>query len=201
LARILTDRRMHKSRMGVIALTCAAVDDVTAWCLLAFVISVAQARTSGAFVTFGGALGYIALMVFVARPAMVKLARLYGVKGRLTQGVMAIVFVALLLSALATDFIGIHAVFGAFAIGAVIPHDSGLARELTDRLEDLVVVLLLPAFFAFTGLRTQIGLVSGWENWTLCVVIILIASVVKFVGRLVAARLARLRCSDSSCLA
>jgi Kef-type K+ transport system membrane component KefB len=200
LARILTDRKMHKSHMGVIALTCAAVDDVTAWCLLAFVVSVAQARTSGAFITFASALGYIALIVFVARPAMVRVARLYGVKGRLTQGVMAIVFVALLLSALATDMIGIHAVFGAFAIGAVIPHDSGLAREVTDRLEDLVVVLLLPAFFAFTGMRTQIGLVSTGEQWALCGIIILVASIGKFGGSLVAARLTGLGWRDSSAL-
>src|SRR5262249_11451902 len=122
LARILTDRKIHKTRMGVIALTCAAVGDVTAWCLLAFVVSVAQARTSGAFITFASALGYIAAIVLIARPAMQKLARLYGITGRLTQGVMAIVCVALLLSALATDMIGIHSVFGAFALGAVIPH-------------------------------------------------------------------------------
>ncbi len=200
LARILTDRKMHKSRMGVIALTCAAIDDVTAWCLLAFVVSVAQARASGAFITFASALGYIALMVLVARPAMVRLSRLYGIKGRLTQGVMAIVFVALLLSALATDAIGIHAVFGAFALGAVIPHDSGLARELTDRLEDLVVVLLLPAFFAFTGLRTQIGLVTTGDQWILCGLIILVASAGKFGGSFVAARLTGLGWRDSSAL-
>jgi Kef-type K+ transport system membrane component KefB len=146
LARILTDRHIHTSQMGVLALTCAAVDDVTAWCLLAFVVSVVQARTSGALTTAGLAVCFIAFMAFVARPAMVRLARVYGARGQLTQGVMAVVFVALLASALLTDYIGIHAVFGAFALGAVIPHDSGLARELTNRLEDLVVVLLLPAF-------------------------------------------------------
>lgn len=200
LARILTDRRMHKSRMGVIALTCAAIDDVTAWCLLAFVVSVATARTTGAAITVVSAVGYIGLIVLVARPAMVKLSRLYGVKGRMTQGVMALVFVALLLSALATDAIGIHAVFGAFALGAVIPHDSGLARELTDRLEDLVVVLLLPAFFAFTGMRTQIGLVTSGSDWALCGVIILIASLGKFGGSFIAARLTGLGWRDSSAL-
>ena len=182
LARILTDRKIHTTRMGVIALTCAAVDDVTAWCLLAFVVSVVQARMSGALFTAGLTLGYIAFMAFVVRPGMVRLTRLYGTRGRLTQGVMALVFVALLLSALATDLIGIHALFGAFALGAIIPHDSGLARELTDRLEDLVVVLLLPAFFAFTGMRTQIGLVSGLENWLICGLIVLVASVGKFGG-------------------
>ncbi|MDB4966977.1 MAG: Sodium/hydrogen exchanger [Myxococcales bacterium] len=200
LARILTDRKMHKSPMGVIALTCAAIDDVTAWCLLAFVVSVAQARTSGAFITFASAVGYIAVIAFVARPAMVRLSRLYGLKGRLTQGVMAIVFVALLLSALATDMIGIHAVFGAFALGAIIPHDSGLARELTDRLEDLVVVLLLPAFFAFTGMHTQIGLVTTGDQWILCGIIILVASAGKFGGSLVAARLTGMGWRDASAL-
>src|SRR5215831_18383818 len=105
LARILTDRKVHKSRMGVIALTCAAVDDVTAWCLLALVVSVVQARAAGALVTFGMALGFIALMVFLVRPAMARLALLYGTRGRLTQGVMALVFVALLASAFATEAI------------------------------------------------------------------------------------------------
>jgi Kef-type K+ transport system membrane component KefB len=176
LARILTDRRIHKTRMGAIALTCAAVDDVTAWCLLALVVGVVQARATGALVTGAFAVAYIAAMVFIVRPAMVRLELVYGHRGRLTQGVMATVFVALLLSAFATDLIGIHPVFGAFALGAVIPHDSGLARELTDRLEDLVVVLLLPAFFAFTGLRTQIGLVSGLSQWLLCGLIIAAAA-------------------------
>jgi Kef-type K+ transport system membrane component KefB len=199
LARILTDRKIHKTRMGVIALTCAAVDDVTAWCLLAFVVSVVQARMAGVVATFAMTVGYIALMVGAVRPMMVRLARVYGTRGRLTQGVMAAVFVALLLSALATDAIGIHAVFGAFALGAVIPHDSGLARELTDRLEDLVVVLLLPAFFAFTGMRTQIGLVSGGD-WYVCGLIIVVASAGKLGGSLVAARLTGLGWRDAAAL-
>jgi Kef-type K+ transport system membrane component KefB len=200
LARILTDRRIHTTRMGVIALTCAAVDDVTAWCLLALVVSVVQARASGALVTAALALGFIAGMILVARPDHGRLARVYGNRGRLTQGVMALVFVALLLSACATEIIGIHAVFGAFALGAVIPHDSSLARDLTDRLEDIVVVLLLPAFFAFTGMRTQIGLVSTPAEWLMCGVIIAVASVGKFGGSLVAARATGLGWRDASAL-
>jgi Kef-type K+ transport system membrane component KefB len=199
LARILTDRKIHTTQMGVVALTCAAVDDVTAWCLLAFVVSVVKAQLSGVLFTSALTLGYIACVIFFVRPAMVRLTLLYGQKGRLTQGVMAIVFVALLLSALATDIIGIHAVFGAFALGAAIPHDSGLARELTDRLEDLVVVLFLPAFFAFTGMRTQIGLVSGAE-WPVCGLIILVASVGKFSGSALAARLTGLHWRDAAAL-
>jgi K+:H+ antiporter len=200
LARILTDRKIHKTRMGAISLTCAAVDDVTAWCLLAFVVSVVQARLTGALFTFGMSVGFIALMIFVVRPLMVRLSRVYGNRGRLTQGVMAAVFVALLASALATDYIGIHAVFGAFALGAVIPHDSGMARELTDRLEDLVVVLLLPAFFAYTGMHTEIGLVSGWHDWIFCGLIILVASLGKFGGSMIAARLTGLGWRDASAL-
>jgi Kef-type K+ transport system membrane component KefB len=200
LARILTDRRMHTSRMGTIALTCAAVDDVTAWCLLAFVVSVVQARAAGALVTAGLAVGFIAIMAFIVRPAMVRLARVYGNRGRMTQGVMALVFVALLSAAAGTEVIGIHAVFGAFALGAVIPHDSSLARELTDRLEDIVVVLLLPAFFAFTGMRTEIGLLGTATEWLVCGVIILVASAGKFGGSLVAARLTGLGWRDSAAL-
>jgi hypothetical protein len=113
---------------------------------------------------------------------------------------MAAVFVGLLLSSWATDLIGIHAVFGAFALGAVIPHDSDLARELTDRLEDLLIVLLLPAFFAYTGLRTFIGLVNGAEQWILCGLIILVASAGKFGGSAIAARLTGLNWRDASAL-
>jgi Kef-type K+ transport system membrane component KefB len=199
LARILTDRGIHKTRMGVIALTCAAVDDVTAWCLLALVVSVVHARTSGAMSTIVLAVAFIAAMILVARPAMVRLTLLHGNRG-LTQGVLAAIFVTLLLSALTTDVIGIHAIFGAFALGAIIPHDSSLARELTDRLEDLVIVLLLPAFFAFTGLRTQIGLVHGTGEWMVCALIIAVASVGKFGGAAIAARLTGLGWRDSSAL-
>jgi Kef-type K+ transport system membrane component KefB len=200
LARILTDRKMQRSRMGVIALTCAAVDDVTAWCLLALVVSVVQSRGGSGVYTGVLAIAYIAGAIFLIRPLMVRLARYAGNRGQLTQGVMALVFLALLLSSLATDLIGIHAVFGAFVLGAVIPHDSLLGKELINRLEDLVVVLFLPAFFAFTGMRTQIGLVSGWQNWAMCGVIILIASLGKFGGSAIAARLTGLGWRDSAAL-
>jgi len=199
LARILTDRKMHKSRLGAIALTCAAVDDVTAWCLLALVVGVIQSRSHRALYTAALALGYIAVVAFAVRPLMQRLARFVGNRGQLTQGVLAIVFLALLLSGLATDAIGIHAVFGAFLVGAVIPHDSLLARELINRLEDLVVVLFLPAFFAFTGLRTQIGLVAGTQ-WLWCAAIIAVASLGKFGGSFVAARLTGLAWRDAAAI-
>jgi Kef-type K+ transport system membrane component KefB len=200
LARILTDRGIHRTRMGTIALTCAAVDDITAWCLLALVVSVARAESVGAFRTLALASGYIAAMVLIVRPLMARLSLVYGNRGGLSQGLMAVLFVALLLSSAATELIGIHAIFGAFALGAVIPHDSQMARELTDRLEDLIVVLLLPAFFAFTGLRTQIALVNGLQQWMLCGFIVLIASAGKFGGSLIAARITGLDWREGSAL-
>lgn len=200
LARILTDRRISKTRMGVIALTCAAVDDITAWCLLALVVGIAGAQGAGVLRTFALVAVYIIVMALVMRPLMARLTVLYGNKGRLSQGLMATICVLLLISASATEVIGIHAIFGAFALGAMIPHDSGMARELTDRLEDLVVVLLLPAFFAFTGLRTQIGLLNGPQEWVLCGLIIVVASVGKFGGSLFAARLTGLGWRDGAAL-
>jgi Kef-type K+ transport system membrane component KefB len=114
--------------------------------------------------------------------------------------VVAAVLAALLASALATEAIGVHAVFGAFLLGAVIPHDSAVARVMKQRLEDLVTVLLLPAFFAFTGLRTQIGLVSGWADWLLCGLVILTATAGKFGGTLAAARLTGMSWRDGAAL-
>jgi Kef-type K+ transport system membrane component KefB len=187
LARILSDRGMTRSELGVIALTCAAVDDVTAWCLLAFVVGVVQARMEGAFLVAVLTLGFIAVMFLVVKPLAA------GVVGRLAdrqtgREAVALALVGLLLSALVSERIGVHAIFGAFLFGAVLPHDTLLARSLKERMEDLVTVLLLPAFFAFTGMRTEIGLVSGVDEWLICAVIILVATVGKFGGTLAAGR-------------
>lgn len=200
LARILTDRGMHKTRLGVIAISCAAVDDVTAWCLLALLVSVAQAKLGAAFVTLSMTVVYILGMFFLVRPLVHRFCRGQEVRGAVSQGTIALVFIALLASALVTELIGIHALFGAFLIGAVIPHDSLLAKEMSRRLEDVVLVLLLPAFFAFTGMRTQIGLVSGLGNWLICGAIIVIACLGKFGGSAVAARWSGLGWRDSMSL-
>jgi Kef-type K+ transport system membrane component KefB len=198
LARILTDRGMHKSRIGTVSLTCAAVDDVTAWCLLAFVTAVAKSNVSGAFATFALTGLYIVFMLLIARPFIIRAVRAQDVRKEVSQGAIAVVVVGLLLSALATEVAGIHAIFGAFLLGVIIPHDSRLALDLTRRLEDLVVVLLLPAFFAFTGMRTQVGLVSGASQWLLFGVILAAASIGKFGGSFVAARLSGFDNRDSA---
>lgn len=198
LARILTDRGIQKTRLGVIAISCAAVDDVTAWCLLAFVVSVAQARMEGAVTTISLTVGYVAIMLIAVRPLIARLVRQQEILRRVNQGTTALILVGLLLSSLLTEYIGIHALFGAFLLGALIPHESLLAKGLTEKLEDLVVVFLLPAFFAFTGMRTQIGLVSGLENWLICALLIAVACVGKFGGSAAAARLSGLSWRDSA---
>ncbi len=189
LARILTDRGIQKTQLGIVALTCAAVDDVTAWCLLAFLIAVAKAEVSSALVTFGLTALYLAVMLLVARPLITRAVRAQELRKSVSQGAIAVVVVGFLLSALATEAAGIHALFGAFLLGALIPHDSRLARDLTHKLEDMVVVLFLPAFFAFTGMRTEIGLVHGVSQWLICGVILATASIGKFGGSFVAARI------------
>jgi Kef-type K+ transport system membrane component KefB len=200
LARILTDRRVQKTRLGVMALACAAVDDVTAWCLLAIIVGITNADAFGAVRTVVGSLGFVLAMLVVVRPVVARLVRRQELRRKLPQGAIAAVFVGLLVSALATEALGIHAIFGAFLLGAIVPHDSLLARELSRRLEDVVVILFLPAFFAFTGMRTQIALLSGGTYWGITLVIIAVASLGKFGGTFVAARLTGLGSRDAASL-
>ncbi|HEY2106665.1 MAG TPA: cation:proton antiporter, partial [Candidatus Binataceae bacterium] len=188
LARILTDRRIHKTPIGAIALSSAALGDVTIWGLLALLLALLQARVSGAMATTAMIAGFAAVLVLVGRPLMVRLSVVYGNRARLTQGVMATIFVSLLVCALAAQMIGLGAFLGAFALGAVMPHDSSMTREVTDRLEDLVVVLVLPAFFATVGLRTEVGL-FGAGQWLLCAGVIALASAAKIGASTLAARM------------
>lgn len=199
LARILTDRGISRTSLGVVALTCAATDDVTAWCLLAFVVGVAQSQVSMSLLVLLWTVIFIAVMLLIVKPLLQRWVRGLGDRP-MSPGVMATVFVALLGSALITEGIGIHAIFGGFVLGAIFPHDSRLARDLRLKLEDTVTVLLLPAFFAFTGMRTQIGLVSGWENWGWCAAILVVATLGKFGGTLVAARWTGLKWREASSL-
>jgi Kef-type K+ transport system membrane component KefB len=188
LARILTDRGMQKTRLGVLALGCAAINDVVAWCLLAFVISVAHAQTGSLLFTLLTTVAFILFVLLIAKRGALQLVRWQMAKGRTTQDMFAVVCAALLLSALVTERIGIHALFGAFLLGTVVPHNSALAHDIREKCEALVVVLLLPVFFVFTGMRTQIGLVHGAHDWLACILIIAVASLGKFGGSFLAAR-------------
>ena len=155
---------MDKTELGVIALSCAAIDDVTAWCLLAFVVGVAQAEAGrrGADGRSGARVTSRSCCWSCGRWPCAILG--HDAEKHPPRRMAVWVLVALLLSALTTEWIGIHAIFGAFLLGAIIPHDSDVARDFRHKLEDIVTILLLPAFFAYTGMRTQIGLVSGWRG-------------------------------------
>jgi Kef-type K+ transport system membrane component KefB len=190
LARILRDWRVQNTPLGAMALACAAVNDATAWTLLALVVGVANGQLATAALTLPAVLGYLAVMFLLARPFLKRLSRREDAReGPPEQSTLAMVFVAMLLSAWMTESIGIHALFGSFLLGALLPHDGRLATELRLRLEDVVVVLFLPAFFAFTGMRTQLGLLSSWTDWGWCLLIIVVATIGKVGGSAITARL------------
>jgi Kef-type K+ transport system membrane component KefB len=189
LARILSERGLIHTPVGALAIACAAVDDVTAWCLLAFVAAVVRASgLASAALTLVFAVVYCAAMWFVARPLLAKLVRQRTDRRGISQRMVAFTVVLLLLSALTTEAIGIHALFGAFFFGVIIPREGGLAHGLRERLEDLVVVLLLPLFFAYSGLHTQLGLLDSSGAWLICGLLILVAVAGKWGGSTLAAR-------------
>lgn len=201
LARILTDRRAQHTRLGATALACAAVDDVTAWTMLALVAGIANAQMEGVLWTVLAVGAYIAIMLFVVRPLIARAAAWEErQEGPLSRSALAAVFVALLLSAYVTEAIGIHALFGAFLLGVIMPHGGALAEQLRARLEDVVVVLFLPSFFAFTGMRTQLALVSGAQDWLVCGLILLVAVAGKFGGSFAAARVSGIGWRQSAAL-
>ena len=200
LARILQDRGLQRTRLGAMALTCAALNDAIAWCLLAFVVSVMQATPTAAIRTFALTIVYIAVMVTAGRALVSRVVSRLDIAPHLGERSLALVLVAVLLSAVATAFIGIHAIFGAFLLGAIIPHQSKVAGHVTGRIADIVRVMFLPVFFADTGLRTQIGLVDTLWDWLLCGVIIAVATIGKWGGTAVSARLAGLDWRTSGAL-
>ena len=201
LARILSERNLLTSRVGAITIACAAVDDVTAWCLLAFVVAIARARaaTDGLWTT-GLALAFIGTMLFLVRPFLHRLGARVASREGLTPPVMAITLLLLFASSSITEIIGIHALFGAFLFGAILPKEGKLAETLAERLETVAVVLLLPLFFAYSGLRTQIGLLDSPTDWLVAAALILIATVGKFGGSAVAARLTGFRWREASAI-
>lgn len=190
LARILSERNLVHTPVGALAITCAAIDDVTAWCLLALISAVVRSTGwagVGLTTLFTGL--YCAAMWLVARPLLARLVRERTDRRGISQRMVAFCVVLLLLSALATEAIGIHALFGAFFLGVIMPREGGLAHGLRERLEDLVVVLLLPLFFAYSGIRTQVGLLDTPLAWGLCGLLTTIAVLGKFGGATTAARL------------
>ena len=190
LARILAERNLLRTPLGGIAIACAAIDDVTAWSILAGVVMLARASTSNKplwLMVFGSA-AYIVVMLYVVRKGLRRLEASYQRRGEVSKDMVAVILLIIFGSSLMTEWLGIHALFGAFMVGVIMPKEHGLVAALTGKLEDITVVLLLPLFFAFTGLRTSIGLVSGWQMWFYCALIIAVAVAGKFGGASIAAR-------------
>jgi len=190
LVRILRERGLSTTLLGTTAITCAAVDDVTAWGLLAIVVAIAGAGgLGGAALTLVLTLVFIAAMLLVVGPWLTR--SLAGSVGREEpgKGAIAFVLVFLLASALTTELIGIHALFGAFLAGVVMPRDRRFRAFLSARLEEFSSVFLLPLFFAFTGLRTRIGLLDDARSWVICGLVILVATLGKLGGTMAAARM------------
>lgn len=186
LARILTERNMLQSKVGSIAISCAAVDDITAWCLLAFIIARVRAGMgTPMWFTLGGLVIYVAIMFLVVRPL---LARSPAFKQqKLATDTLAFILLFTFLSAWTTEWLGIHALFGAFLVGAIIPREEGLVHSIVNKLETLNIVLL-PLFFAFTGLRTSVGLLTDRTLWLYCALIVVVAVAGKMLGGVVSVR-------------
>jgi Kef-type K+ transport system membrane component KefB len=199
LARILTERNLHRSAVGGLAITCAAFADAAAWCMLAVVVAVATVHNVGGAiwtVVFAGA--YVVTMFWLVRPFLARLEVIYDRQGRLSQPLVSVIFMLVLVSAYATQAIGIHALFGAFLMGFVMPKGTEFVRALSEKLEDYTVVLLLPIFFAFAGLQTNIGLIQSGAMWVYTGLIIAVATLGKFGGSAAAARLAGLGWREAS---
>jgi Kef-type K+ transport system membrane component KefB len=189
LARIVQERGMQKTKLGTIAITCAAADDITAWCILAAVIAIVKA---GSFVSslyvIALSVGYVLIMIKVIKPFLKRIGELHTSHENLSKPIVAIFFLMLILSSYATEVIGIHALFGAFMAGAIIPENVKFRSIFIEKIEDVSVVLLLPLFFVFTGLRTQIGLLDDPSLWKIAGLIILVAVIGKFFGSAIAAK-------------
>jgi Kef-type K+ transport system membrane component KefB len=198
LARIIRERGITKTKLGVMALTCAASDDVTAWCILAVLVAIVKAGSSvSAFFTIGLVIFYIAAMLVGVRPVLQKIYKRYQKSKTMSKTMVAVVFIVLLISAYATETIGIHALFGAFMAGMIMPQDFSYRKIIIDKIEDVSIVLLLPLFFVFTGLRTQIGLLNDGSSWIVFVWILLVAVTGKFAGSALAAKVVGQSWKDS----
>lgn len=190
LARILAERGMLRSPLGQITLSCAAANDLFAWVLLALIVSLARANdTRAVLIAFGCAVGFVAFMILVARPGLAKLSLLRRTAPNLTQGQLAAVIAILFLCASVAEWLGIHAILGAFLLGAVLPKDPDFVRDLSEKVEDFAIVFFLPLYFAHSGLRTEVTLLDDPRLWAYAVGIIVIAVAGKFVGSAVAARM------------
>ena len=190
LARIIQERNMTKTSLGTLAIASAANDDVTAWCLLAVVIAIAKAGTfASALYAIGLTALYIIIMFMVVRPFLKKVGEVYANQEVINKTFVALILLILIISSTLTEIIGIHALFGAFMAGGGMPPSIGFRKVMMEKVEDIALVFFLPLFFAFTGLRTEIGLINSPALWGVCLLLITVAVAGKLGGCAVAARL------------
>ena len=198
LARIVQERNLQKTKLGTIVITCAAADDITAWCILAAVIAIVKAGSfASSIYVIIMAVAYVFLMIKIVRPFLKRIGDLQAGKNTISKPMVAIFFLTLILSAYGTEVIGIHALFGAFMAGAIMPENAKFRTLFIDKVEDVALVLLLPLFFVFTGLRTQIGLLNDSHLWITAGFIILTAVIGKFAGSALTARFVGINWKES----
>jgi Kef-type K+ transport system membrane component KefB len=189
LARILLEKNLTKTPLGSIVITCAAADDISAWCILAVVIAIVKAGTIlSALVTIGLTMLFVLVMLYVIRPLIKSWSNTYIEKPNRSKMIISMIFALLLISSFTTEVIGIHALFGAFLTGVIIPEDLSFKKLLVKRVEDISLILLLPLFFVYTGLRTDLSLLFKDNIVSLTFIVIVIATVGKFGGSAIAAR-------------
>jgi len=200
LARILTERDLLHTQLGTVAIACAAVDDVTGWCILAYIVVLIRSAsaTASIWTTIGGIIVFAFVMIYGVRRALRVFERKFLEHGGLSENMLAIMLLLVLASALCTESLGIHLLFGAFLFGAIMPKEQRFVRYVLDRFETITVTLLLPLFFAFTGLRTNIALLKGPGMWTYCILIILVATTGKFGGSTLASYLTGMRLREAA---
>jgi Kef-type K+ transport system membrane component KefB len=201
LARILRERNMTKTMLGAMALTCAAFNDIAAWCILAAVIAIVKAGSfTNAFFTIFLAVFYVILMIYLIQPLLRSFAARYITGETLSKTVISFVFIILLASAYISEIIGIHVLFGAFLAGVIISETLELKNHIIEKIEDVSLVLLLPLFFVLTGLRTEVALLGRGSLWLVFFIIILLAVTGKFAGTAIAARMTGQSWKDSLAL-
>lgn len=190
LARIIQEKGLTKTHLGTLSLASAANGDITAWCLLAVVVSIAQAGNMiGATFNILFSILYILFMFLVVRLFLRMIGNIYHNTEVIAKGVVALIFLLLIVSVYCTEILGLHALFGAFVAGLVMPSNIKFRKIMTDKVEDLSLSLFLPLFFVSTGLRTQIGLLDDASLWWMCGLFTLVAIVGKFGGAYVSARI------------
>lgn len=202
LARILSDSGLSRTPLGTLALAAASIDDISAWCLLAIAVAVSRTDSiASALPTLALIVGYVALMATLGHRLCKYFMNRYQSVDQLQQWLLTIIYIAVIVSAIITDSIGIDVIFGGFIVGAIMPKNKALTQQLTDRTEDFISTFMLPIFFAYSGLNTRVGLLNTPELWMISFAIIVLAIIGKHTGVYVVARWLKIPHREAGALA